>query len=229
MYLAEYARLVTGVCNEFNQDSVSGKAKAPVDVSSMCSSGYLHAMEMRRGNEVGNTVMPSLEAAGNNIFQYFLVSAIANARLSRKCTLGEVLEYLQYNVIFVFLKTSSSQDWSLQPCHLLIQHISAKDNKISISICCTMKGKPCIWKWLGWWPLARRGSRHTLGGTGSDTEKWKIKQLSYCFTDLKPWDQMQDKYFFRLTYHSSIFLETVVYWRSAWYSVRTLQETQTQW
>ena len=91
MYLAEYARLVTGVCNEFNQDSVSGKAKAPVDVSSMCSSGYLHAMEMRRGNEVGNTVMPSLEAAGNNIFQYFLVSAIANARLSRKCTLGEVL------------------------------------------------------------------------------------------------------------------------------------------
>jgi len=26
-------------------------------------------------------VMPSLEAAGNNIFQYFLVSAIANARL----------------------------------------------------------------------------------------------------------------------------------------------------
>lgn len=40
----------------------------------------LDAVEMRRGNEVGTKVMPSLEVAGNNIFQYFLVSAIANAR-----------------------------------------------------------------------------------------------------------------------------------------------------
>lgn len=50
-----------------------------------------------REYEVGNMVLPSLEEAGNNIFQYFLVSANANARLSKKCTLGEVLEYLQYN------------------------------------------------------------------------------------------------------------------------------------
>ena len=64
---------------------------------------FLDAVEMRRGNEVGIMVMPSLEAAGNNIFQYFLVSsAIANTRLSSRCTLGEVLEYLQYNVICVF-------------------------------------------------------------------------------------------------------------------------------
>lgn len=40
----------------------------------------LDAVQMRRGNEVGTKVMPSLEVAGNNIFQYFLVSAIANAR-----------------------------------------------------------------------------------------------------------------------------------------------------
>ena len=59
---------------------------------------------MRRGNEVGTKVMPSLEVAGNNIFQYFLVSAIANARLE---VFFEVLEHLQYNVICVFLKTSS--------------------------------------------------------------------------------------------------------------------------
>ena len=64
----------------------------------------LDAVEMRRGNEVGTKVMPSLEVAGNNIFQYFLVSAIANARLE---VFFEVLEHLQYNVICVFLKTSS--------------------------------------------------------------------------------------------------------------------------
>ena len=35
---------------------------------------------------------PSLEAAGHNIFQYFLVSAVQAVQV---CTIGEVLEYLK--------------------------------------------------------------------------------------------------------------------------------------
>jgi len=52
---------------------------------------------MRRGNEVGNRVMPSLEAAGNNIFQYFLVRLPLPAMQGyQEVYFGcEVLEYLQ--------------------------------------------------------------------------------------------------------------------------------------
>ena len=104
-----------------------------------------------------------------------------------KCTLGEVLEYLQYNVICVFLKTSSSQDWSLRPCHPLTQHISATENAIFV-LSFLNKSEPCIWRWPGWWPLARWGSIRTLGGTGSDTEKWNSCVILFFHSNTR--DQM---------------------------------------
>ena len=50
------------------------------------------------------------------------------------------------------------------------------------------KSEPCIWRWPGWWPLARWGSIRTLGGTGSDTEKWNSCVILFFHSNTR--DQM---------------------------------------
>ena len=86
-------------------------------------------------------MMPSLgEAAGNNIFQYFLVRLplpVSKQGFQRSVLLVWSLGILaiQCHFLCLFLKTSSSQDWSLQLCHPpLIQRISATKNTASVQV-----------------------------------------------------------------------------------------------
>jgi len=63
---------------------------------------------------MGNKYLPSLEAAGHNIFQYFLVSAVQAVQV---CTIGEVLEYLKLSFLQSRLITSAFPPTT--PAHLL--------------------------------------------------------------------------------------------------------------
>ena len=137
------------------------------------SRGSRNAM---REYEVGNKVLPSLEEAGNNIFQYFLVSANANARLSKKCTLGEVLEYLQLQWTVIL---SSSKRLLVKIYHFSLAS-RWSGTSLQKEICwknlwfeLTLSG-PCTWRWPGWWRPAKLGLRRTWGGTESDTEREKF-------------------------------------------------------
>ena len=62
---------------------------------------------------MGNKQLPSLEAAGHNIFQYFLVSAVQAVQV---CTIGEVLEYLKLSFLQSRLITSAFPPTT--PAHL---------------------------------------------------------------------------------------------------------------